>query len=333
MVDLNVGVIGTGGIGTDHVRRLSGQVAGARVQAVFDIDVDRAAALAAEVEAVTHKTAQDLIDDAAVDAVLIAAPGPVHAELTIACIEARKPVFCEKPLARSSEECLSVVEAEAAAGARFVQVGFMRRYDDGYLRVKRAVDNGSIGVVLLAHCVHRNAQSPPFFTSEMLVTDSVIHEIDTLRWLLSDELVAARVITGRTSPLAPEGLTDPQLVLLEAASGALVEIEIFVNCQYGYDVRCEVVGSVGTVSLDLPSTGVLTTAGTRGEPVPADWRGRFAQAYRDELLLWARGVREGKVSGPGSFDGYAATAVAEACVRSLQTGERAPVGLNPGARP
>ena len=159
-MDLNIGVIGTGEIGADHVRRLSAHVAGARVQAVFDVDTARAAALAAEVGAVAHKNARDLIDDPEVEAVLIAAPSPVHAELTIECISARKQVFCEKPLAPSSEECLQVMEAETAAGARFVQVGFMRRYDEGYLRVKQAIDDGTLGDVLLAHCIHRNAQSP-----------------------------------------------------------------------------------------------------------------------------------------------------------------------------
>jgi myo-inositol 2-dehydrogenase/D-chiro-inositol 1-dehydrogenase len=328
VVDLNIGVIGTGDIGADHVRRLATQVAGARVRAVFDVETDRAGALAAEVKAVAHKSALELIDDPAVEAVLIAAPSSVHAELTIAGIAARKPVFCEKPLARSSEDCLKVIEAESAAGARFVQVGFMRRYDDGYRRVKGAIDEGRIGDVLLAHCIHRNAQSPPFFMSEMLLTDSVIHEIDVARWLLSEELEAATVVVGRKSPLAPDHLRDPQLVLLEAASGALVDIEIFVNCQYGYDVRCEVVGSVGSVSLDLPSSGALTTAGNKGEAVPPDWKGRFGQAYRDELQDWVNGVREGTVSGPTAFDGYAATAVAEACVRSLQTGGRAPVSIS-----
>jgi myo-inositol 2-dehydrogenase / D-chiro-inositol 1-dehydrogenase len=331
-VDLNIGVIGTGDIGADHVRRLSGQIAGARVQAVFDVDADRAAALAGDVGAVVHKSAEDLIDDASVDAVLIAAPSPVHAELNLACIAARKPVFCEKPLASSSDECVQIMKAESAAGAHFVQVGFMRRYDEGYMRLKRAIDDGTIGEVLLAHCVHRNAQSPPLFRSEMLLTDSVVHEIDAARWLLADELVAVQVLAGRTSPLAPGGLRDPQVVMLESASGVVVDVEIFVNCQYGYDVRCEVVGSLGTVSLELPSTGALTIAGRRDQPVPLDWKGRFGQAYRDELQQWVRGVREGAISGPGSFDGYAATAVAEACVRSLQTGERAPVLLSSAGR-
>jgi myo-inositol 2-dehydrogenase / D-chiro-inositol 1-dehydrogenase len=328
MVDLNIGVIGTGDIGTDHTRRLSADVAGARVQALFDVDAGRAAKLAAEVGAVAYNSAHDLIEDPKVDAVLIAAPSPVHTELTVACIAARKPVLCEKPLAPTPAECLQVMEAETAGGTRLVQVGFMRRYDEGYERLKRAVDDGSVGDVLLAHCIHRNAQSPALFKSEMLLTDSVIHEIDIARWLLSEELVAASVVAPRRSPLAPEGLSDPQLVLLEASSGAIVEVEIFVNCQYGYDVRCELVGSLGTVSLELPSTGSLTVAGTRGQAVPGDWKGRFGQAYRDELQQWVNGARDGDISGPSSFDGYAATAVAEACVRSLRAGERVPVTIS-----
>ncbi len=326
-MDLNIGVIGAGDIGADHVRRLSAQISGARVHAVFDVDGDRAAALAGEVGALAGKSAPDLINDPAVDAVLIAAPGRVHAELTMASIAARKPVFCEKPLAPSSVECVQVMEAESDAGARLVQVGFMRRYDEGYQRVKQAVDDNVIGDVLLAHCIHRNAQSPPLFQSEMLLTESVVHEIDIARWLLAEELIAATVRVPRRSPVAPAGLRDPQLVLLEAASGAMVDIEIFVNCQYGYDVRCEVVGSAGTASLELPSTGALAAAGTRSETVPRDWKGRFGQAYRDELQQWVNDIREGAPTGPSSFDGYAATAVAEACVRSLHSGDRVAVPL------
>jgi myo-inositol 2-dehydrogenase / D-chiro-inositol 1-dehydrogenase len=327
-VDLNIGVIGAGDIGTDHARRLSADVAGARVQAVFDVDGGRATKLAAEVGAVAYTSAHDLIEDPKIEAVLIAAPSTVHTELTVACIAARKPVLCEKPLAPTPAECVQVMGAEAAGGTRLVQVGFMRRYDEGYERLKRAADDGSVGDVLLAHCVHRNAQSPTLFKSEMLLTDSVIHEIDIARWLLSEELVAASVVVPRQSPLAPHGLSDPQLVLLESSSGAIVAVEIFVNCQYGYDVRCELVGSLGTVSLELPTTGSLTVAGTQGQAVPRDWKGRFGQAYRDELQQWVKGAREGHISGPSSFDGYAATAVAEACVRSLQTGEKAAVTIS-----
>jgi myo-inositol 2-dehydrogenase/D-chiro-inositol 1-dehydrogenase len=135
----------------------------------------------------------------------------------------------------------------------------------------------------------------------------------------------------RPSPLVGAGIRDPQLVLLETASGVLVDVEVFVNCRYGYDVRCEVVGSIGTVSLDLPVTGAVTVAGARSTPVPADWRPRFADAYRRELQDWVDGLAAGRATGPGAWDGYAAAAVAQACVASLHTGTRTPVEL--AARP
>lgn len=326
-MSITVGVIGTGNIGTDHVRRLAGQVSGATVGAVFDVDTARAGEVAAAVGATVHREAGAVIDDPAVDAVLIASPGDLHAEQVLACLAADKPVLCEKPLATTADAALKVVEAELTHGRRLVQVGFMRRYDSGYRQVKAVLDGGGIGEALLLHCVHRNPTVPPTFTSDMSLTDSVVHEIDATRWLLGQEITAATVVGTRRSPLAADHLRDPQLVLLETGSGVVVDVEIFVNARYGYDVRCEVVGSTGTASLDTPSTGTVTRDGGRIHPVPGDWRTRFGQAYLDELQAWVDGLAAGRVGGPSVWDGYAATAVAESCVASLSTGARTTVGL------
>lgn len=323
----NIGVIGTGGMGADHVRRLSAKVPGARVVAVYDLDRDRAVALSAEVGAVARGAAGEVIDDPSVDAVVIATPAGTHAELAVACIAAGKPVLCEKPLAPTSDECRRVMDAEVAAGARLVQVGFMRRYDHGYVALKAALRRGEVGEPLIVHCQHRNPVAPPWFTGNMSLTDSLVHEIDITRWLLGDELVASWVGTVRRSPLAGADLRDPQLVLLEARSGAVVDVEVFINCQYGYDVRCEVVGSTGVASLDTPTIGTLARAGSRSVPVPHDWYGRFGDAYTAELLAWVGTLHAGKVDGPSAWDGYAATAVAESCVRSAESGSRAAVEL------
>ncbi len=322
---LSVGVIGTGSIGTEHVRRLAHQIAGSRVAAVFDVAAERAAEVAASAGATAHRQAGDVIADPDVEAVLIASPGSTHAGLVLDCLAAGKPVLCEKPLAETAADALAVVRAEAALGRRLVQVGFMRRYDPGYLQLKSTVDSGAVGEPLLLHCVHRNASVAPGFTSEMSLTDSVVHEIDAGRWLLGAEFAAVTVVAVRPSPLVDPGLRDPQLVLLETASGVVVEVESFVNCRYGYDVRCEVVGSVGTVSLDPPAAGAVTLAGLRSTPVPADWRQRFDEAYRRELQQWVDGLAAGRVGGPSAWDGYAAATVAAACVSSLHTGTRTAV--------
>jgi myo-inositol 2-dehydrogenase/D-chiro-inositol 1-dehydrogenase len=329
---VTIGVIGTGNIGADHVRRLSAEVSGARVGAVSDVDVVRARAVADSVRgARVHADPLDIVDDPAVDAVLIASPGDTHADLVLACLAADKPVLCEKPLATTSDAAFKVVGAEAALGRRLVQVGFMRRYDAGYRQVKATLDDDGIGEPLLLHCAHRNATVPPTFTSDMALTDSVVHEIDAARWLLGEEITATTVLRTRPSPFAAEHLLDPQLVLLETASGVLVEVEVFVNCRYGYDVRCEVVGSEGTVSLESPSTGAVTRGGTRAQHIPADWRERFDGAYREELQHWVDGLHAGTTGGPGAWDGYAATLVAESCVAALTSGRRTTVAA--GDRP
>ena len=138
-------------------------------------------------------TGRELIASGAVDAVLVASWGPTHEEYVLAAIKAGKPVFCEKPLATTKDACLRIMDAEMARGRRLVQVGFMRRYDAGYQALKAALNEGTIGTPLLMHCAHRNRSAPPYgFTTEAMIADSAVHEID-LDWL---NAVAAQTSTG-----------------------------------------------------------------------------------------------------------------------------------------
>lgn len=326
---VQVGVIGTGAIGTDHVTRLTTRVAGAAVTAVFDVVTERARAVAAAAGATAHPTWQALVDDPRVHAVVVASPGDLHPEQVLACLDAGKPVLCEKPLATTPAGAALVVDAEARLGRRLVRVGFMRRYDPGYVDLKEAVADGTIGVPLLAHAVHRNAEAPASFTGRMSLTDSVVHELDVFRWLLDGEIAAVTLVPVGRSPLAATGLSDPQVVVVEMVGGQVVTVESFVNCRYGYDVRCEVVGSLGTVSLDTPRTTVVRRAGGRTERVPADWRERFALAYVEELQTWVDGVAAGVVDGPSAWDGLAATTAAACAVESSATRARVDVVLPP----
>ena len=308
-MSVGVGVIGAGMMGTDHVRTLTTHVGDAHVAAVADADPARAEAAAREGGARPFADPHALIADEAVDAVVVASFDATHEEFVLACIAAGKPVLCEKPLATTAEACLHVIEAEVAGGSRLVSLGFMRRFDPGYVEIKAGLENGGVGDVLVVHCAHRNAVAPPIYTSEMLITSSLVHEIDVMRWLLQDEIVAATVRAPRSTKQAPSGLRDPQLALLETASGVLIDVEVFVNARYGYDIRCELVGETGTLRL--------------AEQVAPDFRTRFATAYRRELDCWVQGLTD----GPSAWDGYAANAVADACLESLSSGERAEVRL------
>jgi myo-inositol 2-dehydrogenase/D-chiro-inositol 1-dehydrogenase len=324
---LRIGVVGTGQMGRYHVERLAGSIPDAEVVAVSDVYVEGAKQVAEQVGARAYSDGHELVADDQVDAVLIASPGFTHEEFTLACLAADKPVLCEKPLAPTIDACLRVLEAEAAKPRRLVQVGFMRRYDDGFRALKAAVEGGRVGRPLLLHCRHRNADVPPGFTTDMMITDSVVHDIDATRWLLGQEVVASTVFKARPSSLAPEGLQDPQMVLLETSEGALVDVESFVTCQYGYDIRYELVGESGTVALGEQPGVQLRAEGRHQGPIPADYRERFGAAYQSELQEWVSGVLDGQVVGPSAWDGYATQAVAEAAVESQIKGGRVAVDL------
>lgn len=316
---INVGVVGTGLIGTEHMHNLTGRVANARVSAVFDVDTDRASKIAGEVGAVAASSAEELVRRDDVDALLVATPGFTHADLVLDGLEVGKPIFCEKPLATTADDCLRILEAEQAAGRRLIQVGFMRRFDAGYLQVKETVAGGNIGEPLLAHMFHRNPAVPPHFDDAMVMNDAFIHEMDATRWLFDDEVAVVRVHAGRSTPAAHAGLHDPQVLMLETAGGAMVLAEAFVANGFGYDVRCEVVGSDGTVALTTPRLSTRTTTGARSERIAPGWQERFGESYRLELQAWVDAVAAGTHTGPSAWDGYAATVVADAGVAAWRT--------------
>lgn len=325
---IGIGIVGTGKQGTDHARRIAALADRARVVTVHDALEARARDVAVEVGAEVAADDQAVIDHPEVGAVVIASPSETHPAFSIACIAAGKPALCEKPLATTVEGCVRIMDAELEAGRRFIQVGFMRRFDDGYRRVKAAVDDGAIGEPLVLHCIHRNTSSPPDFHTTQTLTDSVIHEIDVTRWLLGQEIVTVGVEQPRRSRNAPEQLADPLVVHLETVAGVVVEVEAFVNARYGYDVRCEVVGSDGYASLDPQPRPLVTLDSAAEQGIPVDWLTRFSQAYDAEITDWLDGLDAGSPA-PDTWDGYAATVVAEACVRALRTGRPEAVSLGP----
>ncbi|NAZ75006.1 Gfo/Idh/MocA family oxidoreductase [Kineococcus sp. T13] len=329
--DVRVAVLGVGMMGQDHARRLARLTKGAELVAVSDVDVARTDAVAAEFGVRAIHDPSLAITDGEVDALVIATPGFTHEDLVLTALRAGKPVLCEKPLTTSPESSRRVVEAEAALGRRLVQVGFMRRFDAGYLQLRELIASGEYGKPLFLHCAHRNATTPPNFSSEMLMLDSVVHEVDIVRFLTGEEITAIRVLAPRSTSSAPEGLLDPQFVVMETESGTIVDVEIFVNTTFGYEVRTELVAERGQVRIGLPEGAVSQSASGWGGRIPRDFKERFGAAYDLEFQRWVDAVRAGvNVDGPGVWDGYAAAAVCAAGVESLKTGDRVEIDL--GAR-
>ena len=318
---LGIGVIGVGMIGQDHIRRLTTVLAGASVVAVSDVNADQTKEVARGVGAKTYATGEDLIASADVEAVIVASWGPTHARYVLAAIAAGKPCFCEKPLAETVEECEAVLEAETKHGKRLVQLGFMRRFDAQYQAMKETIRSGQIGAPLIFQSGHRNPSVPGYYTANNALTDTAVHDIDIARYLLDDEPVAISVKVPRKNSRG-NGLADPLLTLIEMRSGALVAIETSVNIAYAYDIRGEVIGETGVVTLAERNNVLVKTNGAFCGRVPADWRERFVDAFDAEFRAWIAAAGAGSAAGPSAWDGYVATVTSGIGVKAIASGGR-----------
>lgn len=311
-MSVSIGLIGAGVMGSEHGRILSLDTPRSTLTAVCDYDEARARNIVGKGR--VFKDPLELIHSYDVDAVVIASPDSTHFELVLACIEAGKPVFCEKPLAMKSAEALIIVEAEIKKGKSLVQVGYMRRFDPGYMDLKTNFDEGVIGAPEILHNIHRNPVAPEWMTGEMLVTNAFVHEIDVARWVLGSELDSVRVVSSDKG--------DPMMIVARMANGSIVSTELFMNCKFGYQVQAELVGSEGTLALPPFASTLLNKMGTQSSFVPSNWIPRFRAAYKAQSRAWVDTVISGRKNhGASAWDGYVTTAVAERIVASVSAGE------------
>ncbi|TNM66915.1 inositol 2-dehydrogenase [Streptomyces sp. NP160] len=310
-------------MGTDHARLLARQVSGAVLTRLTDLDAGRARSLATELGARTSADGPSLIAEDDVDAVVVASADATHSALVLAAAAAGKPVLCEKPLAPSLQEAARVVRSLEADGAeRLVTLGFMRRVDPAHVELRDALRSGAVGTPLLVHGTSRGVSAGPGATSEGLITGSFVHEADSVPWLLGSPVTHVCWQAPRRSAGGPE-LQDPQLLLLRTADGVLTTVDVLLGARYGYDICCEVVGDAGAVALSgaTHATSLTTRSADllRTSAYAADWRPRFAEAYRRELQAWVDGVHG--LPAPAlatARDGLVAAAVCDAAVGSMR---------------
>lgn len=326
---MHIGVIGTGGMGQHHIENIKSVIPGAKVVAVNDTDEAVAKQVAAFCGAHYMEDPYELIRSSDVDAVMIASWDPTHEAYSIAALEEKKYVFCEKPLSDTPVGCIRIMEAEQRAGKRLLQVGFMRRFDQDYRELRSVIQKGMIGMPLVVHAQHRNLApaGSAAITSDMSATNALVHEFDITRFLIGDDdvYVSAQLVCPRSSRFCGDDLIDPQLVYLETKNGVRVELEIYWYCRYGYDIRCEVVGDLGTASLPNPSHTVVRCDGQNAFRIVPTWQERFGDAYITELREWVASVQADRITGPSAWDGYMASLVAAACRQSRLTGEIVPI--------
>lgn len=301
---LTIGVVGAGVMGSGHIEYLSTQTPGVIVAAVAEPD----GSLRQEVmnlwgvEGQGFDTLEEMLDGADLDGVVIASPDRFHAESIKLCLSRGMPALCEKPLAQTRED-----GEELAARAReslndighpLIHLGFMRRFDPPLVEVKNIIESGDLGDVLYVNASTRNVSSPGI-TSDELLTNIAVHEIDTLRWLLSDEWSELTVVAGRSSSAAPDGTQDPIVLTGTTSHGVMVVADIFANNSYGYDVRAELTLERGVIRVgnwgDVTVVKDYVRPAEPGFELGENWISRFRQAYINELVEWT-GTLRGKPS-------------------------------------
>jgi predicted dehydrogenase len=324
---LNIGVIGVGEMGRQHAENLRRSVPGARLVAVADVDLARARSVAAELEIdAAYASAADLAAHPGLDAVAIASPPKYHVPAILAAAAAGKHVFCEKPLALSLQDADVAIDAAQRAGV-ILQVGHMRRYDPPYVAARRRIEAGEIGQVVVFKSIGRDQETSAAGASQVetngtLFHDSTAHDFDLARWLTGDEVVEVHAYgsTVAIPELKKFDAFDAGVVNLQFASGAIGNVESFMDAKYGYDIRTEIVGTKGTLfvgHLQQTPLVIMTRAGSSHDVI-AHWLTRFAEAYRLEMCDFVETVRHGRAPRVTGQDGRHSLAVAVAAVQSFR---------------
>ena len=317
---VRVAVIGAGVMGADHAKIIAQDVPNACLQLVCDMDGARARAVADATSAVDCTDGPEaalLRED--IDAVIVASPDFTHAPYTKTLIARGKRVLCEKPLSQKIDECLDVMAAEQATGAHHIMVGFMRRYDRAYLDMREALAKGVLGRALMMHNFHRNLATPyPSFTGAMAITNSAPHEFDIARYLLGVEVTT---ITAH-QPKRSDDVVAPVVMVLETDDDQLITVEVNNNAAYGYDVRAELVGELGSISTNKVAHSRLDARLSSAIRYDEDWRGHYHDAYVAQNRDFMGFVQTGILpeAAASTWDGYAAALVADTGVRALHSG-------------
>lgn len=334
--DVRVLLVGAGRAGMVHARNLRSGVRGGRLAGIADPEPQAREQAVAELGGVpaSDDPVAAATDDG-VDAVVIASPTFTHADVAVAALAAGKHVLCEKPLASTLAEADRIAAAERASSATLI-MGFMRRFDAGFLRVAQRIANGDIGEPLLVKSTGRGPGLPPPWAwdstrSGGLVAEVNSHDIDTVRWLSGQEATsvhAAGRAAKRPDLVADHpGFVDLVALLFELSGGGLAMVDGACPADYGYDARVEVYGSSGVLFAGDPRQAGALLVGTDGAHMDAvrSWRDLFADAYRAEdqhLVAVARGDEQPRTTVD---DGVRALEAVVAANRSLQRQSPVPI--------
>jgi myo-inositol 2-dehydrogenase / D-chiro-inositol 1-dehydrogenase len=331
--NLRFGVLGVGRIGKIHIENLVSRIPGAEVVAVCDVAVAEMAAVAIKfgIER-TFTDYRELLDLAKVDAVAICSPTDRHYQMILDAAARGKQIFCEKPIDLSIEKVQAANEEVARRGVRMM-VGFNRRFDPNFLKVRETVAGGLVGQPQVLRITSRDPGPPPeeyIRASGGIFLDMTIHDFDMARYLMGSEVTEVYARAAAMDPvIAKAGDWDTAAITLTFENGAFAMIDNSRKAVYGYDQRVEMFGSEGMVAVanNTPDTHILCDRAGIHTALPLHFfLERYAESYRLEMRAFVDAVVNGKPVPVGGEDGFKAVAIALAAGASVR--ENRPVKLS-----
>jgi len=326
---IKVGVIGAGRIGKIHTENIKFHIPQAEVKAVSDINAQGIGEWAENLG--IPKIVNDykeILNDPEIDAVLVCSPTNTHTQITIEAAEAGKHIFCEKPIDYDPDRVAAVLKAVEKAGVKF-QIGFNRRFDHNFKKVRDMILEGKIGEPHILKITSRDPAPPPIGyirVSGGIFLDMTIHDFDMARYLSGSE-VSEVYVNGAVlvdPAIGEEGDIDTAVITLKFKNGAIGVIDNSRKAAYGYDQRVEVFGSKGciTAANDTPTTTVLSTE----EGVVCDkpkyfFLERYTDSFITEVKCFIEAVINDTDTPVAGIDGLKPVLIGLAAKRSLKEGK------------
>ena len=332
--DLRFGVIGAGRIGKIHAENLTTRISGATVAAIADVDLKAAQELAHRLQVpAVEEDYHKLLSDTGIDAVAICSSTDTHAKIVVEAARAGKHIFCEKPIDLGLEKIDTALQAVDNAGVK-LQLGFNRRFDPNFRKVRRMVAEGRIGTLHLVRITSRDPAPPPLSyikVSGGMFLDMTIHDFDMARYLSGSEVEEVYTMAGvMVDPAIGEaGDVDTALITLRFANGAIGSIDNSRKAIYGYDQRVEVFGSNGMVQAhnNTPDQDIYFDAdGVHSAKPLYFFLERYMESYAVEMAEFVQSIREDTLPPVTGMDGRIPVVIGMAAKKSYL--EHRPVRLS-----
>lgn len=323
---IRVGVIGAGRIGKIHAGNLATRIPGVEVVAIADPNVDAAKELAEKLHVPAYfEDYRKILDDKSIDAVAICSSTDTHARFMTEAAEAGKHIFCEKPVDHSLEKIDAALVAVKKAGVK-CQIGFNRRFDPNFKKVRQMVNEGKVGEVQILRITSRDPAPPPVSyvkVSGGMFLDMTIHDFDMARYLSGSEVVEVYAAGGvMVDPgIGEAGDIDTAVITLKFANGAIGTIDNCRKAVYGYDQRVEVFGSKGMVAVanNTANSSVYSNEdGVVSEKPLYFFLERYMDSFIAEMADFIDAIREDKPTPVTALDGRKPVVIAMAANKSLK---------------